>query len=143
MNKIKLFPFFIFLAAILSCSTGPDMKVQSKPSLVKEGFISNNEYEIVCLGYPKEGLSGIQGEESAKRAALLNAYYFANDRFGELISPDRDGKTAKLTMHEGYCELIYIITKNNLKNLKKQADQKKELERKEKIEQEKEENKNE
>ena len=119
MKKIKLV-LFIFLAAILSCSTSaPDMEVKALPSLIKEGFINNNEYEIICIGYPKEGLTGVQSEESAKRAAILNAYYFANERFGESVSPDRDGRVDKVTIYSGYCELRYIIKKNNLKNLKK------------------------
>jgi hypothetical protein len=122
MNKIKLLPLFIFLAAFLSCSTSPDMNVMSLPTLISEGFISDTEYEIVCLGYPKEGLTGVSRDESAKRAALLNAYYFLNERFGNEVSPDRDGKAKKVTMHDGYCELRYVIKKDNLKNLKKYAE---------------------
>ena len=119
MCKIKLLTFLIFLAVFFSCSTGTDMNVTSLPVLVKEGFIGNNEYEIVCNGYPKEGLTGPQREESAKRAAILNAYYFSNERFGEAVRPDQDGRIAKVTMYDGYCEIQYIIKKSNLKNLKK------------------------
>jgi hypothetical protein len=119
MKKIKLLP--LFFAVLLSCSSPPDMDmtVKALPALVKEGFINNNEYEIVCLGYPKEGLTGVQSEESARRAAILNAYYFANERFSESVSPDKDGRVEKVTMYNGYCEIIYIIKKDNLKNLKK------------------------
>ena len=126
MNKVKILPFFVFLAIFLSCSTGPDMNVTALPSLIKEGFISNNEYEIVCMGYPKEGLTGAPREESAKRAAILSAYYFANERFGDTISPDQDGRIDNLTMYEGYCEIRYIIQKSNLKNLQKRNEKVKE-----------------
>jgi len=126
MNKLKLLPFFISLAVLITCSAStPEMSVMSLPSLVSEGFISDTEYEIVCLGYPKQGLTGVSREESAKRAALLSAYYFANERFGSAVSPDRDGRTEKITMYDGYCEITYIITKSNLKNLKKQTEPKK------------------
>ena len=131
MNKIRILPLFIFLAVFFSCSTGTDMDVTSKPVLVKEGFLSNNEYEIVCNGYPKEGLTSPQREESAKRAAILNAYYFSNERFGEAVRPDQDGRIAKLTMYDGYCEIQYIIKKSNLKNLKKINDKAKEEKAKE------------
>jgi len=125
MIKIKLFSFLIFLAVLLSCSSTTDQNVMGLPVLVKEGFISNNEYEIVCMGYPKEGLTGPQREESAKRAAILNAYYFSNERFGAFVSPDKDGRIANMTVRDEYCELRYIIKKDNLKNLKKANDSRK------------------
>ena len=131
MCKIKLLTLLIFLAVFFSCSTGTDMDVTSKPVLVKEGFISNNEYEIVCNGYPKEGLTGPQREESAKRAAILNAYYFSTERFGETVRPDQDGRIVKVTMYGEYCEIQYIIKKSNLKNLKKINDKAKEEKAKE------------
>lgn len=99
----------------LSCSGDPVKSVQSVPSLISEKFISDTEYEIVCIGYPKEGLKGIQKEESAKRAALLNAYYFSKNRFDETVNPDQDGKVAKLTMFDDYAEINYVLTKSNLK----------------------------
>ena len=122
MNKIKLLQLFIFisLAASVSCSTAPDMNVKASHALVSERFISDTEYEIVCLGYPKDDLTGVQREESAKLAARLNAYYFINERFGDSVSPDRDGRTEKITMYDGYCEIKYVVKKANLKKLKKQ-----------------------
>ena len=136
MNKIRILSMLITLAVSSSCSASmnPEMNVMSSSSLVSERFISDTEYEIVCLGYPKEGLTGVQREESAKRAALLSAYYFANNRFGNTINPDRDGRTEKITMYDGYCEIRYVIKKSNLKNLKKIAEQRKQTTRVESIE---------
>jgi len=113
MKNISII-MFLSILFIASCS-GNNMNVGSTPNLIKEGFISNTEYEIICLGIPKSGLSGIRKEESAKRAALLNAYFYAKNRFDETVIPDRDGEIAEFKMLEDYGELRYIIKKSNLK----------------------------
>ena len=113
MKNISVIIMFISMLLIASCSGG--MNVGSTPNLIKEGFISNTEYEIICLGIPKSGLSGIRKEESAKRAALLNAYFYTKNRFDETVIPDRDGEIAEFKMLEDYGELRYIIRKSNLK----------------------------
>jgi hypothetical protein len=105
----------ISLLMITSCSVDPGANVKSVPSLISEKFTSDTEYEIVCIGYPKEGLTGIQKEESAKRAALLNAYFFSKNRFDDTVSPDQDGNAEKFTMFEDHAELKYVIKKSNLK----------------------------
>ena len=115
MKNITLAALVLSLLVILSCSSDPDINVQALPGLISEGFISDTEYEIVCIGYPKEGLTGIQKEESAKRAALLNAYYFSKNRFDDTVNPDQDGKAQKFTMFDDRAELKYVITKSNLK----------------------------
>jgi hypothetical protein len=115
MKKINIAAVVISMLIFAACSGDTVKSVQSVPNLISEKFISDTEYEIVCTGLPKEGLTGIQKEESAKRAAILNAYYFSNNRFDETVRPDVDGKVAKLTMHENYAEIKYIITKSNLK----------------------------
>jgi hypothetical protein len=102
------------LLLIVSCSGG-NMNVNSTPNLIKEGFISDTEYEIVCLGIPKTGLSGIQKEESAKRAALLSAYFYVKNRFDDSVIPDKDGKVSKFVMHDDHGELSYIVKKPGLK----------------------------
>ena len=115
MKKIILAALIFSLFIISSCSSDPGINVQALPGLISEGFTSDTEYEIVCIGYPKEGLTGVQKEESAKRAALLNAYYFSKNRFDETVDPDLDGKAQKFTMYDDRAELIYVITKNDLK----------------------------
>ncbi len=115
MKKLIILILAISVSQIISCSN--DVKnVQSIPTLVKEGFLSANEYQIVCLGFPKEGLTGVQKEESAKRAALLNAYYYAKARFDETIAPDMDGKVQKMELSDSYATVYYVISKSNLKS---------------------------
>lgn len=122
MKNLNLFTIILPLLFVLSCFGGDSgNKVQSVPSLISEGFISDTEYEIVCIGLPKEGLKGMQKEESAKRAALLNVYYFAKNRFDESVKPDMDGKIEKFTMLDDHAEMKYVITKAGLKKrIKKQ-----------------------
>lgn len=115
MKNFKLTVLLIPLLVVTSCFVDKGINVQSIPNLVKEGFISDTEYEIVCLGLPKAGLHGVQKEESAKRAALLNAYYYSKNRFDNTVNPDQDGKIDKFVMFEDHGELRYIITKSNLK----------------------------
>lgn len=115
MKIINLSAIIISIFIISSCSSGPEVNVKSLPGLISEGFTSDTEYEIVCIGYPKEGLTGIQKEESAKRAALLTAYYFSKNRFDDTVNPDQDGKIIKLTQFDDRAELKYVITKSNLK----------------------------
>ena len=111
-----MFILAISIAQIISCSKDDLKNVQSIPSLIREGFISENEYEIVCLGFPKQGLKGIQKEESAKRAALLNAYYYTDARFDKTVRPDIDGKVIKMEVSDNNATVYYVITKENLKS---------------------------
>lgn len=116
MKNFSLLLFLLPMLFITSCFGGDSgNKVQSVPSLISEGFISDTEYEIVCIGIPKEGLKGFQKEESAKRAALLNVYYFAKNRFDESVQPDVDGKIEKFTMLDDHAEMKYVIKKSGLK----------------------------
>jgi len=116
MKKLFLAIVIVPLIYVASCSNG-DVKVGSSvPTLIKEGFLNDNEYEIVCIGFPKEGLSGIQKEESAKRAALLNAYYYAGVRFDSTVAPDKDGSVKKMEISDDYATVYYIIKKENLKS---------------------------
>lgn len=115
MKKINLAIIVVSMFIFAACSGDAVKSVQSIPNLISEKFISDTEYEIVCTGFPKEGLSGVQKEESAKRAALLNAYYFSKNRFDDTVRPDVDGKMVKFTMYDNYVEIKYIISKSNLK----------------------------
>ena len=115
MRKIQIILLIFLSIFFYSCSTNNGMNVKSMPSLITEKFLNDTEYEIVCIGYPKDGLTGIQKEESAKRAALLNAYFYSKNRFDDTVNPDQDGRTQKLTMFEDYAEITYIIKKTNLK----------------------------
>lgn len=116
MKKIIMFILAITMVQILSCSKDDIKQVQNIPTLVKEGFISADEYEIVCIGFPKEGLTGIQKDESAKRAAILNAYFYAGTRFDSTISPDVDGTVKKMELSDTHATVYYVISKSNLKS---------------------------
>ncbi len=115
MKIFNLITIILSLLIITSCSVDQGNNVKSVPSLISEGFISDTEYEIVVIGMPKEGLKSVQKEESAKRAALLNAYFYSNSRFDDTVKPDMDGKVVKMTMFDDHAELKYLITKSNLK----------------------------
>lgn len=116
MKKVIILILATAIMQLVSC-TGDDIKnVQNIPTLVKEGFIGDNEYEIVCIGFPKEGLTGLQKDESAKRAALLNAYYYTETRFDNTIAPDRDGTVKKMELSDAYAKVYYVISKSNLKS---------------------------
>lgn len=110
----------ILISTVLSCSSGDGMNVQSIPSLISEEFTSNETYEVVCRGFPKQGLTGVQKEESAKRAALLNAYYFVQSRFDDTVKPDTDGIVVKYDVQDEYVIVYYRVTKSNLKKREKQ-----------------------
>lgn len=114
MKHIASIILIIISAAFLCChDDGAGTPGTGQP---KEGFISDSEYELVCTGYPKPGLTGVQKTESAKRAALLNAYYLIQQKFDDSVLPDRDGRIKTFTMFEDHGEMAYIVTKDNLKN---------------------------
>lgn len=115
MKNINLAAVIVSMLIFAACSGDTVKSVQSVPNLISEKFISDTEYEIICIGIPKEGLSGVQKEESAKRAALLNVYYYSKNRFDDTVRPDVDGKVTKFTMYEDHAEIKYIISKSNLK----------------------------
>lgn len=101
---------------LVSCSGDGIKNVQNIPTLVREGFISDNEYEIVCIGFPKEGLTGLQKDESAKRAALLNAYFYTESRFDSTVAPDMDGTVKKMELSDSHATVYYVISKSKLKS---------------------------
>lgn len=115
MKNINLGIVIAIMFLFAACSGDTVKSVHSVPSLISEKFISDTEYEIVCRGFPKEGLSGVQKEESAKRSAILNAYYFSKSRFDDTVNPDMDGRVEKFSMFENYAEVKYILKKSNLK----------------------------
>lgn len=118
-SRIAVLIFAAFSILILGCSSGPGINVQSVPSLISEDYVSDDTFEVVCRGFPKQGLSGAQKEESAKRAALLNAYYFIQSRFDSTVQPDRDGTVVKYEVEENSAVIYYRVTKSNLKKREK------------------------
>jgi hypothetical protein len=112
------------LIIILTCviisagCDGPAVKsgVQ-REALISKGFIDDNAYRVVCRGYPQEGLAGVQQAESAKRAALLSAYYFIKRDFTDAVRPDKDGSAEKFDLQEDHAVVYYMVRKKGLKKM--------------------------
>ncbi len=115
MKNFFILPMIAAALIITGCSSSSKDLVSSVPSLIKEGFKSDTEYEIICRGYPKEGLQGVMKVESGKRAALLNAYYFAERKFDDSVIPDKDGKAEKFVLNQDHAIVYYTIKKSNLR----------------------------
>lgn len=106
------------LAAVVSCDRKGGMTEPARrEALVSKGFIDDNTYGIVCRGYPADGTAGVQKTESAKRAALLGAYYVAQEVFTGAVAPDRDGATKKIEYLEDHVVLHYVIAKRGLRQM--------------------------
>jgi hypothetical protein len=112
------------LLIILTCviisagCDGPAVKsgVQ-REALISKGFIDDNAYRVVCRGYPQKGLTGVQQDESAKRAALLSAYYFIKRDFTDAVRPDKDGSAEKFDVVEDHVVVHYVVRKKGLKKM--------------------------
>ncbi len=110
-----------YIAALLvfSACAGQPRVAGGAPALedvlIRKGFVDDNSYRIVCRGYPQQGLEGTQKAESAKRGALLNAYYFVKIVFDDSVAPDRDGRAEKFEILEDYAVVYYLIAKKGLK----------------------------
>ncbi len=115
MKKLKLFAVVSLMLAIASCSVDPGMKVKSMPVIISEGFTSETEYEVVCIGYPKDGLTGLQKELTAKEAAVINAQYYLKNKFDDTIRPEMDGDVADFKMVDDHAQIKYVLKKSDLK----------------------------
>ncbi len=111
--KNILFLFFMLPLIFISCDDSSDN------ILISKKFIDDNTYEIVCKGYPKRNLAGVAKVESSKRAALLNAYHFTKNSFGDNVIPDKEGSTEEINIKDNYAVITYVIKKKNLRKLLK------------------------
>lgn len=117
MKKYVLFAILLIGIIGVSCSGDPGMKVKAMPAIVSEGFISDTEYEVVSIGYPKEGLTnGLQQEFTAKDAAITYAQMFLKVKFDDTVRPEMDGEVKDFEMVDGHAKIKYVIKKSNLKN---------------------------
>lgn len=83
--------------------------------LIKNYFIDDTSYVIVCKGYPREGLEGVQAMETAKEAALINAQMIARDIFTDSVDVVRQGTADRYDTGDGYAVVTYIIKGPDLK----------------------------
>ncbi len=107
----------IAVAAILLMVSGcGPRKANDKGSiLIKSTFIDDTSYMIVCKGFPREGLEGVQAMETAKEAALLNAQMIAKDVFADSVDVVRQGTIGRYDTGDGYAVITYIIRGPDLK----------------------------
>ncbi|MBP8082890.1 MAG: hypothetical protein KAZ87_06780 [Spirochaetes bacterium] len=110
-----LFSFLsiFFLLALSSCRENDNLTM-SRPVLIEAKQLSPNEYLIRCAGYPKENLEGIQMEESAKEAALLNAQMIAKNKF-KTIDTVKLGEIRKNVFNGSAAEIDYVIVYPDIK----------------------------
>ncbi len=128
------------IIAMTGCSSGQLGGTVEGESYTTEGWIDDNTYRIAATGAPKSTLSNrIQRQESAKRAAILNAQYQILEKFkgsklegasgmndfeisGMAVAQEvqgtiKGGSVTKVTYDEEQnCEIIYEIKAKGLKN---------------------------
>jgi hypothetical protein len=95
---------------------GAENGIKKEP-LISQGFVDDDTYRVVCRGYPLEGSRGLQKVESSKRAALLGAYYYIKNAFGESVAPDKDGKAEKFEYMSDHAVVHYVVQKKGLKKM--------------------------
>jgi len=118
--KIKTLLFLAVLSAsliVFGCDRGGVTSQGPREALISKGFVDEDTWKVVCRGYPLEGTGGIQQGESSKRAALLGAYYYIQETFGDSVAPDRDGRIEKFVMMRDHAVLHYIVHKKGLKKM--------------------------
>lgn len=103
----------LFLLVFTSCRENDNLTM-SRPVLIEAKQLSQNEYLIKCAGYPKEDLEGIQKEESAKEAALLNAQMIAKGKF-KSIDTVKLGEIRKNIYNGSEAEIDYVIVYPDIK----------------------------
>ena len=104
----------LFLLAAAGCAGGKDTGGPSAV-LIDARFRDDSTFVIVCRGYPREGLSGIQAEATAREAALLNAQMIARDTFADSVDVVRGGAVEKYESGENFAVIHYSITSPGLK----------------------------
>ncbi|MBN1532516.1 MAG: hypothetical protein JXA20_07630 [Spirochaetes bacterium] len=112
MRTISLLVLSVMIAMIGCVKNGDGT---DRTVLISKRFTSDSTYSFVCKGFPKEELTGPARMESAKRAALLNVYYYAQQIFDDTVAPDRDGRVEKYETGDDYATVYYEIRKQGLR----------------------------
>ncbi len=110
MKKISVACVLVLMAIAAS-----DAQQERRDIVIRKGFINRNSYLIVCKGYPKEGLAGVQKDATAREAALINAQVIARDLFNDTVDPIRNGEAVKFEMKGEYAVVHYRVQKANLR----------------------------
>ncbi len=82
---------------------------EKKGMIISRSFVDDTTYEVVVRGYPKKDTTGVARMESAKRAALLNAYHIIRQDFTRSIAPDRNGKVMEYVMQDDSAVVRYRL----------------------------------
>lgn len=106
---------FVATCALLVFALSCDRQTGERTVLVSKRFLDDNSCEIVCRGFPSHDENPIVREESARRAALLNIYYYARLLFNDTVSPEKDGSVEEVTAGEDAVVVRYVIRKDELK----------------------------
>ncbi len=112
MNR-NLFIVLLFVSVtFVAC----DKTSNKRDVLVEKKIISQNEYLIICKGYPKEGIDNkIQKVALAKEAALLNAQVLAGNYLKPEVDVIRNGLVKKYTIYDDYVVIEYVVQYKNIK----------------------------
>lgn len=119
MRKLVILFLVFTLAGAFMCAQ--KRGVDRSAVLVKKDFLNDNTYVIICRGFPKEGLEGLQAVETSKEAALLNAQIIARETFSDSIDVVKGGSVESYEVNErqGYAQIRYVVKAPGLKkNLK-------------------------
>jgi hypothetical protein len=128
MKKIATLILVFSLAGLFMCAqkkTGADRGA----ILVNKYFVNDITYVIICRGYPREGLEGLQAVETAKEAALLNAQIIARETFNDSIDVVKGGSVEgyEINEREAYAQIRYVIKapglKKNLRTVKQYGEE--------------------
>ncbi len=116
MKKLIIALIVFSLAGVFMCAHKKS-GVDRSAVLVKKDFINDNTYVIVCRGFPREGLEGLQAVETAKEAALLNAQIIAREIFNDSIDVVKGGSVEAYEVNERevYAQVRYVIKAPGLK----------------------------
>lgn len=125
MKKIILSMLLILLPSLFSTNsnkpsdpaglTDLSYAEEKKDMIVKKFFLNSSTFVIVCKGWPKESLSGVERTESAKEAALMNAQFSSRDLFDSTVDVIKNGDAEKYEIFDGYVTVRYVIKKSQLK----------------------------
>lgn len=107
----------IALMAVIGLSMCAQKKSDTDRSsiLIKKYFRDDNTYVIVCKGFPREGITGIQAGETAKESALLNAQIIARESFNESVDVVKLGSIEKYDFRGNIAVIEYVIKAEGLK----------------------------
>ncbi len=114
-DSMKKFLFVVLAFAVLA---GGCARNTGGP-LVYKKFKDDHTLLIACRGNVKEGTIGVARFESAKRAALMNIYYFIRKDFGDSIDPRRDGSVKGVEFSGDAAVVHYVIKKKNIRSREK------------------------